>query len=122
MSGGSLRLLHHIGGVDEKSAAHLLHLERSVKVIHPFSDDRMQENLLVELGPGHLDCLRVRDNVADLFRLVVVHLDEPPQLIRDIHFCKPSKIESTKLSPPACKLASKLRAHTKCSHAPCGGA
>ena len=38
---------------------------------------------LVELGPVRVDCLRVLLQIADLYRLVVVHLDEPPWLIRD---------------------------------------
>ena len=36
--------------------------------------------------------------------------------------CKPSKIVSTKLPPPACKFVNILRAHMRCSHGPCGGA
>ena len=69
-------------GVDE--GAQRSCLSRSQRQFaNTFSDDRVPEYLLVELGPGFLDRLRVVLRVADLHRLVDVHLDEPPWLFRD---------------------------------------
>ena len=41
---------------------------------HLFSDDRMREDLLVVLRPGHIHRLRVLQQVADLHCFVVIHL------------------------------------------------
>ena len=51
---------------------------------HSFSDGRIREYLLVELGLGHLDRLRALLQIANLHRLVVVDLDEPCKFIRDL--------------------------------------
>ena len=77
-SGGS-HLLARIGGGDE-SALHscLSH------VAHSFSHGRVLEHVLVELVLDHLDYLRVLLSVADLYRLMLAHFDEPPQFMRDL--------------------------------------
>ena len=94
------------------------------QLVHPFSDDRIQENLYVELGPDHLHCLRVVPRTANLHRLLNVYFDELGTfvLLSLLCSCKPSKIVSTKLSPPACKLGSSLRSHKRFSRAPWNGA
>ena len=68
---------------------------------------RVLADLLVELGLDDLDRLRVLLQVADLHRLTVVSSFVIFNLPCS---CKPSKIVSTKLSEPICKLVSNSRA------------
>ena len=89
----------HICGVDGAQRTCLSFPKR--QLVHPLPDDRVLENLLVELGPDHLDRLRVLLQVADLHRLTAVHFDEPPQIIRDV---QPALLLQNlrRSSPPSC--------------------
>ena len=72
----------HISRVDDR-ALHTFLTFTKRQLIYLFSDDHIQKHFFFELGPDHLDRLRVLLHVADLHRLVIDHLDEPPRYIRD---------------------------------------
>ena len=81
-----------------------------------------EKSLHVEVKPDHHGCLRGLLQVADLHRLVAVHLDKPPRLIRNVQ----PALQTFEDRPHDCPWSSagsptNLRAHTRFSHAPDGG-
>ena len=89
--------------------------------VHHFSDGK--KNVLVELGPSHLDLPRVLVQVADSYRLSIVYLDEPPQVIQDLQpalFLQ--TFEDCVFQVVRARLASNLRTHMRFSQGPLGEA
>ena len=72
----------HIGGVDERAQRSFFTVMKRQFI---YTIIAVGTIFFVGLWLGHIDRLRVVLQVADLYRLVAVQLDEPPSLIRDYH-------------------------------------
>ena len=103
------------------STSAVLMKERNVSgpLVHPLPNGSRRNDLLVDLGHDNLNrvpgLLQVRQSLprsSSLRWTSKAHWLCPTLLCS----CKTSKIVPTKLLPPACKLASNLRAHVRFTH------
>lgn len=69
----------HTGGVDE-AAQHTFFTPSKCTFVHSFAYCCVWKHFSVETGPDHFDRFRVPLQIGGLLCLVIVHLNEPPQL------------------------------------------